>query len=196
MSAHDPRLEKITTRMRHTWFVWGVVPLVASIVVTLLVASLANADTHLTPMGLERRFQFLLAIAAGLFLIGFSLDSHWTGAQKLAKRLMLAAGIAPDEKGHFPKLTARQQLNLADHSDIVFNSIIASVLALTVIGGVIAVVAILAAAAQLGLSYAVMLLIVAGAYQLFVFSRHSYYREVMAAASDGKLTVEQEEEEG
>jgi hypothetical protein len=195
MSAHDPRLEKITSQMRHTWFVWGIVPLVASIVLTLLVASVANADTQMTPMGLERRFQFLLAIAAGLFLIGFSLDSHWTGAQKLAKRLLLAAGIEPDEKGRYPKPTGRQQLNLAEHSDIVFKSIISSVLALTVIGGAIAVVAILAAGSQLGISYAAMLLIVAAAYQFFVFSRHSYYREVMAAASDGKLTVDQPEEE-
>jgi hypothetical protein len=195
MSTHDPRLQDTTSQMRHAWFVWGIIPLAAAVVLTLLVVSLVNAEAALTPMGLERRFQFLLAISAGLFLIGFSLDSHWTGAQKLAKRLALAAGLQPDAKGRFPKLTARQQQQLADYSDLVFKSILSSVQALTVIGGAIAVVAVLAAAARLGLSYAVMLLVLAASYQLFVFSRHSYYREVMVAAAEGKLVVEQEEEE-
>lgn len=195
MSIHDPRLQATTSQMRHTWFIWGIIPLAASVVLTLLAVSLANADVHMTPMTMERRFQVLLAIGAGLFLIGFSLDSHWTGAQKLARRLTLAAGIQPDEKGRFPRLTARQQQQLALQSDIVFKSVLSSVQALAIIGGAIAVVAILAAAAHLGLSYAVMLLVLAASYQLFVFSRHSYYREVMIAAAEGKLVVEQEDDE-
>lgn len=186
----------MTVQMRHTWFVWGLVPLAISIVATLLVASAANAATTMTPMGLERRFQVLLALSAGLFLIGFSLDSHWTGAQKLAKRILLAAGLRPDRKGKFPKLSLRQQQDLSQHSDLVFGSILSSVQALTLIGGAIAVVAVLAAAAHLGISYAVMLLILAVGYQLFVLSRHSYYREVMAAAAEGRLVHEQENEEG
>jgi len=194
MATQDPRLLKMTSQMRHAWFMWGIIPLAAAIVLTLLAVALVNADVPMTPMGLERRFQVLLALGAGLFLIGFSLDSHWTGAQKLAKRLALAADIQPDQKGHFPRLTARQQQQLADHSDLVFNSILASVQALTIIGGAIALVAILAALARLGLSYAVMMLVLAASYQLFVFSRHSYYREVMIAAAEGKLVVEQEEE--
>ena len=194
LSAKDPRLEQVSTQMRHTWFVWGVVPLAVSIVATLMVASAANADIGMTPMAMERRFQLLLALAAGLFLIGFSLDSHWTGAQKLAKRILLAAGQKPDAKGKFPRLTLRQQQELSQHSGLVFSSILSSVQALAMIGAAIAVVAVLAAAAHLGVSYAIMLLILATGYQLFVFSRHSYYREVMAAAAEGRLVHEQEEE--
>jgi len=194
MSATDPRLDKTTSQMRHAWFMWGIIPLAAAIVLTLVVVSLANADVHMTPMGMERRFQILLALGAGLFLIGFSLDSHWTGAQKLAKRLLIASGVEPDAKGHFPKLTARQQQALAGYSDLVFQSILSSVQALTIIGGAIALVAVLTAAAHLGLGYAVMMLLLAASYQLFVFSRHSYYREVMTAAAEGRLVVEQEEE--
>lgn len=182
--------------MRHTWFVWGIIPLAASIVLTLLIVAALNGQPDMTAMTMERRFQLLLAIAAGLFLIGFSLDSHWTGAQKLARRLLLAAGITPDSRGRFPRLTARQQLQLAGHSNLVFDSILSSVQALTVIGAAIALVAVLAAAARLGLSYAIMLLILSAAYQLFVLSRHSYYKEVMLAAAEGKLLFEQEEEEG
>jgi hypothetical protein len=196
LSTRDPRLEQMTVQMRHTWFVWGIVPLAVCIVATLLVASAANAATEMTPMALERRFQLLLAIAAGLFLIGFSLDSHWTGAPKLARRVLLAAGLKPDRKGKFPKLTLRQQQELSQHSDLVFQSILSSVQALTLIGGAIALIAILAAAAHLGLSDAVKLLILAAGYQLFVFSRHSYYREVMAAGAEGRLVHEQEDDEG
>lgn len=195
MSLHDPRLESTTARMRFCWFVWGVIPLAVATVLTLVAVSIVDGDSALTPMGMERRFQVLLAIGAGLFLIGFSLDSHWTGAQKLAKRLQLAAGLQPDEKGNFPRLTARQQQQLAAYSDLVFESILASVRALTIIGGAIAAVAVLVALAHLGLSYAVMMLILAASYQLFVFSRHSYYREVMIAAAEGKLAVEQEDDE-
>jgi hypothetical protein len=194
LSVKDPRLQQVTSQMRHTWFVWGIVPLALCIVATLLVASAANDATEMTPMGLERRFQLLLALAAGLFLIGFSLDSHWTAAPKLARRLLLAAGLQPDSKGHFPKLTARQQQDLTQHSDLVFHSILSSVQALTIIGAAIGLVAVLAALAHLGLSYAVMLLILAAGYQLFVLSRHSYYREVMTAAAEGRLLHEQEDE--
>lgn len=196
MSSNDPRLEKVTAQMRQTWFVWGVIPLGVAIVLTLMVVALMNAEATLTPMGLERRFQILLALSAGLFLIGFSLDSRWTAAPKLARRIMLAAGLQPDEKGRWPRLTARQQQQqLVSHSGLVFSSILSSVLALTAIGGAIDVIAVLAAAARLGLSYAIMLLILAAGYQLFVFSRHAYYKEVMLAASEGRLVVEREEEE-
>ena len=193
LTNDDLQLQQLTSRMRHTWFIWGLVPLGLSIVITLFVAALATAEVHMTDMALERRFQLLLAIGAGLFLIGFSLDRHWTGSQKLAKRLAIAAGVGPDKDGKWPKLTARQAQSLGQFSNLVYESILSSVQALTIIGAAIAVVAILAAGAHLGLSYAIMMLMLAAAYQLFVFSRHSYYREVMSAAADGRLLVEQEE---
>jgi len=181
-------------RMRQTWLVWGLVPWAGAFVLTLFVASFAHADTRLSEMALERRFQVLLAFAAGLFLLGFSLDSHWTNAQKLARRLLLAAGLKPDRKGRFPKLSLRQRQELFRHNELVYHSLLSSVWALTIIGTAIAAIAVLAAAARLGLAYAAMLLIVAAAYQLFVFSRHAYYKEVITAAAQGTLAADSEEQ--
>ncbi|MEN6548283.1 MAG: hypothetical protein ABFE07_19760 [Armatimonadia bacterium] len=182
-SELDPRLVEVSSRLRYNWLSWGVLPLAVFAVLTLFVAAFQTAAPDLSAMQMERRFQVILAISAGLFLIGFSLDSHWTSAQKLARRLSLLAGLDL-EKAQKPSR------KLAEQADLVFESILSSSLALTVIGAAIGLMAILAAAARLGMSYSVMMLLVAAAYQLFVFSRHSYYREVMEAAAAGKLVFE------
>jgi hypothetical protein len=187
--------DDVKARMVRVWLTWGILPLAASIVLTLLVNALMSNGPEMTAMHLERRFQFILAIGAGLFLIAFSLDSNWTNAQKMAKKIETAAGVnpadfaAPSAGGRPKKRSDEPTLEsaLAPFANIVIESILASVQALALAGAGIAACAILAAAARLGLGYSIMLLILAASYQLFVLSRHTYYREVMQTALEGKL---------
>ncbi|MHB8994415.1 MAG: hypothetical protein ACYC63_04115 [Armatimonadota bacterium] len=182
--------EDVKARMVRVWLTWGILPLAASIVLTLLVNALMSNGAEMTAMHLERRFQFILAIGAGLFLIAFSLDSNWTNAQKMAKKIETAAGLDTPGSAGKPKKRPEGrtlELTLAPFANIVIESILASVQALALAGAGIAACAILAAAARLGLSYSIMLLILAASYQLFVLSRHTYYREVMQTALEGKL---------
>lgn len=193
-TTNRDRLQRVSEQLRHIWLVWGILPVAIAIVVTLLVVAVVSPGTDMTVMTVERRFQVILAIGAALFLIGFSLDSHWTNAQKLARRLALAAGLdlaAEEErarKHQEPNRFTQQQL--AAQADLVSDSILASTWALTVIGAAIACTAILTAAAHLGLSYAIMVLILSVAYQLFVLSRHTYYKEIIEVAEAGHLLIE------
>jgi hypothetical protein len=191
--------DEVKRRMVHVWLTWGLLPLAASIVLTLLVNALVSNGPEMTAMHLERRFQFILALGAGLFLIAFSLDSNWTNAQKLAQKIDSAAGLdAPGPGGKPRKRPEGRSLELAltPFANIVIESILASVQALALAGAGIAVCAILAAAARLGLGYSIMLLILAASYQLFVLSRHTYYREVMQTALEGRLVYVPDEKSG
>jgi hypothetical protein len=191
--------DEAKARMVRVWLTWGILPLAASIVITLLVNALMSGGAEMTAMHMERRFQFILAIGAGLFLIAFSLDSNWTNAQKMAKKIDAAAGLDAPGPGGKPKKRPEGrtlELTLAPFANIVIDSILASVQALALAGAGIAACAILAAAARLGLGYSVMLLILAASYQLFVLSRHTYYREVMQTALEGKLVCVPDEKSG
>lgn len=167
-------------------------------VLLLLATAAAASPDRMSERALEIRFQVVLAIGAGLFLIGFSLDSHWTNAQKLARRIARAAGL-PDLKAveELKKRSTRKLTeSLASQSQVAADSILASTLALTIIGGAIAATAVLAAAAGLGFAYAVMLWLLAAEYQLFVLSRHPYYKELLQAAEAGDLVAMDPKAEG
>lgn len=188
-------LHEVKRRLLRVWLAWGLLPLAISIVLTLLTVALASGQMNMTPMQMERRFQVILAIAAGLFLIAFSLDSNWTNAQKMAKKIAAEAGLDALGPGGKPKKRPEGrslELLLMPHAGIVINSIVGSVQALAFAGAGIAVCGILAASAHLGIGYSVMLLILALSYQLFVLSRHAYYNEVMETAVAGRLVHDPE----
>ena len=194
MSTQWPTdLADVKQRLLRIWLAWGLLPLGLSIVLTLLVSALVSAQLTMSPMQMERRFQFILALGAGLFLIAFSLDSNWTNAQKMARKIETAAGLDVPGPGGKPKKRPEgrtlEQL-LAPHAGIVITSILGSVQALAFAGAGIAACAILAAAAHLGVEYSVMMLILGLSYQLFVLSRHAYYNEVMETAVAGRLTYD------
>lgn len=189
----EDALEQFAAELRNTWLKWGLLPLAAGIVLTLMAVSLAASPERFTERALELRFQIVLALGAGLFLIGFSLDSHWTNAQKLARRIARAAGLqaTPAETEELKKKSGRRLAEtLQGQAQIAADSIMTSTLALTIIGGAVVVTAILAAAAGLGLGSALLLLLLAAEYQFFVYSRHPYYKELLAAARAGELTVQ------
>lgn len=189
----DDELDRFAADLRNTWLKWGLLPLAAGIVLTLMAVSVAASPDRFTERALELRFQIVLAISAGLFLIGFSLDSHWTNAQKLARRIARAAGLeaTPEATAELKKKSTRRLMEtLQGQSQVAAECILTSTLALTVIGGAVVVTAILAAAAGLGLTSALLLLLLAAEYQFFVYSRHPYYRELLAAARAGELLVQ------
>ena len=176
----DSRIEQAKRTMLRTWLMWGLVPLAVSALlmsaVSTVWASPISADEHT----IERGFQAVLAICAGLFLAGFWLDGKWTHSERLATRIWLAAGGEEF-------VPTRSQL--AAQAEIAFKTIATSTTALTVIGGAIAVAAVISAWAGLGMGQCAQLVLLGLCYQLFVLSRHPYYNEVLTAAARGELVV-------
>jgi hypothetical protein len=189
--TNDDHLTRFKSRLRGNWLKWGLLPLAASVVLTLLASAAAASPDRMSERALEVRFQVVLAVGAGLFLIAFSLDSHWTNAQKLARRIARAAGLTDFASIEDLRRRSGRKLaeTLAAQSQVASESILSSTLALTIIGGAVACTAILCAAAGLGIGYAAMLLLLAAEYQAFVLSRHPYYRELLEAAEAGELVA-------
>jgi hypothetical protein len=123
-----------------------------------------------------------MAAGAALFLIGFWLDGRWTEAQRLARLVSRAASV----EGKRPS-----KAQLSEQAYVVMYSLMLSTKALTVVGLLIGLAAVLAAVAGLSFNYSLQLLLLALAFQLFIYSRHPYYREVMLAALQGDLVVEE-----
>lgn len=185
--AYDGQTRVIQARdkMMRTWLMWGMLPLVASALLTFTISvawakPLQGVDVH----NIERGFQAVLAICASLFLAGFWLDGKWTNSERIAQRIWKAAG-----GGQFSPTRAQ----LAAHSDIAFKTIGSSVNALTFMGAAMAVAAVVAVWAGLGIAEGAQVLLLGLAYQFFVFSRQPYYEEVLEAASRGELVVAEED---
>ncbi len=185
----DPEQERklfhIRRRLRRTWLVWGLGPLGIFLLLMLGVSGVEASTAQDSGPQIERQFMAALAVSALLFFVGFSLDGRWTDAERLARRIYEAAGGASFTP-------SRSQL--AARADTVFSSIAISVNALTAIGLLMGLIAVLAAVAGLQLVYGLQLLVLAAIYQLFIFSRHPYYDEVLQAAACGELTVSSDED--
>ncbi len=187
-SADKTQIKLRTTRqgLRRRWLAWGLLPLVVCLVLTLAVDAVEAADFAIEPRQLEVNFQAIFAISAMLFLVAFTIDGHWTNAQRLARRIVRLV----ERDGRRVKSDT-----LADYASVVFNSVAGSSQALTVVGVAIAFSAVVAAGMGLGIYYALLILALAAEYQLFVLSRHPYYMEIMAAAAAGRLVLEAEGDE-
>ncbi len=172
--------------LRRRWLVWGLLPLVVCLALTLAVDAVEAADFSIKPQQLESNFQAIFAISAMLFLIAFTIDGHWTNQQRLARRIVRLI----ERDGRRVKADT-----LADYAPVVFNSVAGSSRALTVVGVAIAFSAVVAAGMGLGIYYALLMLALAAEYQLFVLSRHPYYMEIMEVASAGRLVLEADENE-
>ena len=174
-------------QIHRTWLTWGIVPLAVCAMLMLAVSKAAwavtlEADEH----DIERGFQAVLAICAALFLIAFWLDGKWTNSERIAARIWQAAG------GEEFTPTSKQ---LADQADVAFRSIASSATALTAIGGAIAVAAVVSVWAGLSIGQGGQLMLLGLCYQVFVFSRHPYYEELLGAAVEGELVVPEEDDE-
>lgn len=181
---HYETMQAVNRRLREMWIYWGLVPLGAALAVLLLLAAMKHAGGASPPEQLALGFKAVMAIGGALFLIGFWLDGRWTEAQHVAKLILAAASQET------PRPSKAQ---LADRADLAMQSLLLSTKALTVIGLLIGLAAVLAALAGLQLGFTIQILALALAFQLFIYSRHPYYRELMEAAMRGELVVEETE---
>ena len=181
---HYETMQAVNRRLREMWIYWGLVPLGAALAVLVVLAALGRSDGVSPPEQLALGFKAVMAIGGALFLAGFWLDGRWTEAQHVAKMILTAASVE----------TARpSKAQLAEGADLAMESLMLSTKALTVIGLLIGLAAVLAALAGLQLGFTIQILFLALAFQLFIYSRHPYYRELMEAALRGELVVEEPE---
>jgi len=162
--------------LRRTWFTWGVVPLAVFALLALLAGSAFATSTE-NANQVHDPFTAILAVCCLVFLVAFSLDGHWTGAERIAKRL---GGDPKDE-------AALRQIRGSDSGQQAARIMRDAAAALAIMGGVIAAGAIAALWAGSGLSKAVLLLLLAAIYHLFLLSRHRDYEQIIAAATSGDL---------
>jgi len=135
----------------------------------------ATQQDHLV---VKHRAEAVMAVSALLFFVGFSLDGRWTDDERIGARILRAA-----VGGKFRP--TRDQL--ASHAEKAFYAVNRSVTMLTVMGLAMALLAVAAVVIGLPLLNAGQLLGLAAIFQLFVFSRHSYYSDLVYAAISGEL---------
>jgi hypothetical protein len=181
---HYETIQQVNRQLRHMWVAWGLVPLGIAFLLMVVMSVLRPGQEVTQPEQLALGFKGVMAAGAALFLIGFWLDGRWTEAQRLARMVYQAAGGSRFKPS---------RLQLAEQADLIMASLMLSTKALTVIGLLIGLAAVLGAAAGLKLDYSIQILLLALAFQLFIYSRHPYYREIMLAALQGELVVEEKE---
>lgn len=183
---NEIRLRVTRQHLRRTWLNWGVLPLVVCLVLTLAVDSVQAADFSMHSRQVEVNFQAVFAIAAMLFLVAFTVDGHWTNSRRLARRL---ADLV-ERDGRRAKADTR-----SEYAPVVFDTIESSIRALAVAGVAIAASALVVVGSGQGVYHALLILALAGAYQLFVLSRHPYYVQVMTLAAAGQLALEEDQQD-
>ena len=182
-SEQERKLADARLGLRRTWLLWGVGLLAICALLVLATSASHASEAQTSQRQAERKFEAALAVSALLFFVGFSMDGRWTDAERLGKRIYKATG----DQSFSPSPS-----QLAAGAELAFASIHRSVSILTAIGLLMGLIALVAVASGLALAYGLQLLVLAATYQLFVFSRHPYYDEVLEAALDGKLPVPQD----
>lgn len=183
---HAKTIQEVNQRLRAMWIHWGLIPLGIAFILMVIMSLIKPASGTTQPEQLALGFKGVMAAGGALFLLGFWLDGRWTEAGRLARMIYAAAG------GNSFRPSRRQ---LAEQAHLAMESLLLSTKGLTVIGLLIGLAAVLAATAGLKPSFSLQILLLAVAFQLFIFSRHPYYREVMAAALRGELVAEEEEKD-
>jgi len=186
IERNEIRLQVTSRLLRQRWLTWGLLPLLVCLVLTLAVDAVHASDFTMKERQLELNFQAVFAIAAMLFLVAFTIDGHWTNAQRMAGRI--AHLVIKDGRRTKPD-------TLSEYAPVVFSSVASSSLGLTIVGVAMAFSAVVAAAGGLGIYYSLLVLALAAAYQVFVLSRHPYYLDIMSAAARGRLVPESDEQE-
>lgn len=180
---HYQTMQAVNRQLRVMWVRWGLIPLGCALILLVVTSALRHTvPLSPEPEQLALGFKAVMAIGAALFLLGFWLDGRWTEAQRIARTIWVASG----GNGHRPS-----KRDLSDHADLAMSNLVFSTKALTVIGLLIGLAAVLASLAGLRFDYSIQILLLALAFQLFIYSRHPYYRELMEAALRGDLVVEE-----
>jgi len=182
--TQEKKWQQSQQRLTNIWLFWGLFPLGVVIVLMLALAGPAVSantagSTQQEHIVIKRRAEAVMAVSALLFFAGFSLDSRWTDNERIAERILRAAG------GDQFRPTRDQ---LASHAEKAFQAVNRSVTMLTGIGLMMALLVVVAVVIGLPLVNAGQLLVLAATFQLFVFSRHSYYSDLIYAAISGELS--------
>ncbi len=178
-------------RLSNIWLFWGLFPVGVVIVLMLALAGpAASANTagatqqeHLV---IKRRAEAVMAVAALFFFAGFSLDGRWTDDERIGGRILRAAGA--------DQFRPTRDQN-ASQAETAFRAVNLSVTMLT--GLVLAMVLLVLVAVVIGLPLvnALYVLVLAAIFQVFVFSRHPYYSDLIYAAISGELSDLDEDNE-
>ncbi len=181
--TQEKKWQQLQQRLSNIWLFWGLFPLGIVIVLMLAVAGPAasantSGATQQEQLVTERRSQAVMAISALLFFAGFSLDGRWTDDERIGGRVLRAAG------GNQFRPTRDQ---LASHAEKAFRAVSRSMTMLTGIGLAMALLVIVVVVIGLPLINALHVLVLAAVFQVFVFSRHAYYSDLVYAAISGEL---------
>jgi len=181
--TQEKKWHQLQQRVSNIWLFWGLFPL--GVVIILMLALASPAVSASTPdatqqkhLVIKRHTEAVMAVSALLFFIGFSLDGRWTDDERIGVRILGAAS------GDQFRPTRDQ---LAFHAEKAFQAVNRSVTMLTGIGLAMALLAVASVVIGLPLLNAGQLLGLAAIFQLFVFSRHSYYSDLVYAAISGEL---------
>lgn len=189
MLLHDTT-RKLRVDLRRTWLLWSCVPLVGVLIGLAATTAACASQPVLSPKRAEDSFYSLLAISALVFLFAFTIDGHWTNPKGVASRLRKRLGEAATMPAGADPAAAQAA---EDRAAIASSIALGSSSSLALMGHVIGLIAILCILSGAGPVNAYLLLAVAVSYQLYLFSRHPYYEQVVEAAFAGELEVEEDE---
>ena len=195
MARQPTEIEALRRHLTYRWISWGIVPL---LVCALVVGVLALWGVDGPVEGKQQTrlaFEIVLGVSAAVFLAGFYIDGHWTGSQRLARRIFREAGGDDDRNPASWAQSTAHRTALQEQADIALNSIRASADAITLMGSAIGLVAIVTVIMGLPSVHALQILVLGLAYQFFVFSRHHYYIRIAEAALDGQLLPSNKDED-
>ncbi len=189
--SQEKKWLQLQQRLSNIWLFWGLFPLGIVIVLMLVLAGpTASASTasatqqeHLV---IKRRTEAVMAVSALLFFAGFSLDGRWTDDERVGRHILYAAGGDQFHPTHN---------QLASYADKAFRAVNRSVTMLTGVGLVMAFLVLVAVVIDLPVVNALYVLMLAAIFQIFVFSRHTYYRDLIYAAISGELSDLDEDNE-
>ena len=189
-------LELLHHHLMTRWLLWGLLPL-AICTAGMFIASASSGPGPIEGKQATRlAFEIVLSIGGALFLAAFYLDGYWTAAERIARRIYIAAGGDEERQPSSWAQSPHHRSQLAGQAQIALGSIKASADAVTLMGSAIGISAIVTVLMGLGLGYGAQMLLFGLFYQLFIFSRHPYYERLAEAATRGELLPPDREENG
>jgi hypothetical protein len=176
-----PVADEAKQQLLSQWLLWGVLPVVAFFVISVALARFGH-HAPLSEVKSEDRFQGFLAVAAGLFLLAFWIDSHLTNPEHLVE-----TSLKPSDGGN-PGGGREGRHKLDAEQRAVIRQRVVRIAAWLVLVGIGIGADALAASWHLPSGkpyYGLQIIAVAVVYQLFLLSRHRAYFDLI----DGKTLV-------
>ena len=154
------------------WLYWGVVPVVVALVATLVCSRLVPPK-ELSEIQVQSVLEIFLAIAAGLFLLGFWIDGYRLNPERLARAAIAAAAGREEQSG------GASGTGDNPHGPFVRSRVVETASVVTVLGFGMGATAVGEVIAGGTLRQGAMLVVLSALYELYVLSRHGHYRELI-----------------